>query len=262
MSQLIRLYNYLVHFVLARNTKGYGVHSPFLFQFTRFVLMEQNPFYVFKQIEQERSRLLNDKSTLVKQDFGTGNSGNFKVSDIAKRSLSGRRKGELMYRIINYLDLDNQLELGTSFGISTAYLASSSAPKRKCISLEGCENTARIAQNVLSNLGLKKVELIIGDIDKTILIALNKLSVVDFVLLDANHSYNATCAYFEKIKPFLSDKAVVVVDDIYWSDGMKRAWDYIKSDTTVTATIDLYHFGIVFVNKDLHKENYKMRFGI
>jgi len=262
MNKLSRLFKFLNHFVLARNTKGYGVHSPFLFQFTRFVLMERNPYYIFEAIEQERTRLLNDKTVLNKTDFGTGKSGDFKVCHIAKRSLSSARKGQLIHRIVNYLDLDNQLELGTSFGISTAYMASSSAQKRKCISLEGCQNTAHIAQQALSNLGLNRVEIIEGDINKTISIALNKLSVVDFVLLDANHSFDATCNYFDQIKPFLSNNSVVIVDDIYWSDGMIRAWNYIKADAEVTATIDLFHFGIVFVNKDLHKENYKMRFCI
>lgn len=262
MNLVKRVVLYLKYILLARNTKGYGVHSPFLFHFTRFVVMEQNKFYAFDAIEKERKRLLNDNSLLVKQDFGTGSNGEYTVKNIARRSLCSRRKGELLYRIVNCFDLNNQLELGTSFGISTAYMASSSASVRNCITIEGCENTAQIARQVWRNLELNKIQLIVGEISDEINSAIAKLSVLDFVLIDANHSLKATCTYFEAVKPFLSNKSIVVVDDIYWSEEMMKAWEYIKEDSSVTATIDFFHFGIVFVNPDLHKQNYRMRFKI
>ncbi len=165
----------------------------------------------------------------------------------------------MLHRIVNYLDLNNLLELGTSFGISTAYISSSSTNK-KCITLEGCENTAAIAKQTFAELNLTNIEIITGDIDNTIHIALNKLSAVDFVFIDANHSFHATTKYFELILPKLSEKAVVVFDDIYWSKEMKQAWEKIKENEQVTSTIDLYHFGIAFLNPDLHKQNYKIRF--
>ncbi len=259
MNHILRIYYYLVHFVSARNTKGFGVHSPYLFRFVRYVILENNPFYIYSKIEKHRHKLLTNNTIINKIDLGTGESQKLKVSNIASKSLCKPRNGQLLHRIVNYLDLNNLLELGTSFGISTAYISSSSNNK-KCITLEGCENTAAIARQTFAELNLTNIEIITGDIDNTIHIALNKLSSVDFVFIDANHSFHATTKYFELILPKLSQKAIVVFDDIYWSKEMKQAWEKIKENEQVTSTIDLYHFGIAFLNPDLHKQNYKIRF--
>ena len=65
------LYRYFIHWVTARNTKGYGVHSPFLFYFVRTVLRETAGYYAFDVIEGLRNRLLVDKSLVKIKDFGT-----------------------------------------------------------------------------------------------------------------------------------------------------------------------------------------------
>lgn len=249
----------MIHFVTARNTRGFGVHSPYLFDFVRYVISEKNPFYIFSNIEKQRNKLLNDTTFFQKIDFGTGESKQFKVCDIAAKSICSPRKGQLLCRVVNYLKLSNILELGTSFGISTAYLASLSNTNN-CITLEGCKNTADIARRTFSELNLQNIEIITGNIDQTIHIALSKLSTIDFVYIDANHSFDATLRYFQTILPKLSEKAVVVVDDIYWSKDMKRAWSSVLMNPKVTSTFDLYHFGIAFFNPDLHAKNYKLRF--
>lgn len=249
----------MIHFVTARNSHGFGVHSPYLFDFVQYVISEKNPYYIYADIEKQRTKLLNDTSLIDKIDFGRGESKKIKISEIAATSLCSPRKGQLLCRLVNYHNLNNILELGTSLGVSTAYLGSLSN-NRNCITLEGCENTANIARQTFLALNLTNIEIITGDIDKTLQIALNKLSIVDFVYIDANHTFDATIRYFELILPKLSENAIVVFDDIYWSKDMKRAWELIKTYSKVTSTFDLYHFGIVFFNPDLHAKNYKLRF--
>lgn len=259
MNVIYRIYYYIFHFLSARNTKGFGVHSPYLFQFTRFVLLEKNAFYTFEKIENERIKLLNDNNIIKTKDFGTGLDRERKVSSIATKSLLKPKYGKLIFRTINYLKLNNLLELGTSLGISTSYIASTSS-NNTCVSLEGCENTINIAQEIFRNLNLKNIEIIAGNIDNTIHIALNHFNEIDFVYVDANHSLEATLRYFDLLLPKLSKNAVVFFDDIYWSKDMKQAWDKIKQYKQVSSTIDLYQVGIVFLNPDLNKKNYKMRF--
>ena len=62
--------------------------------------------------------------------------------------------------------------------------------------------------------------------------------------------------YFEKLLPSCSHQGLIIVDDIYWSAGMTRAWQMIKSHPQVTLTIDLYDIGIVSINPALSKENF------
>ena len=41
---------------------------------------------------------------------------------------------------------------------------------------------------------------------------------------------------------------------------MENAWEYIKKHKKTTVTIDLFFIGIVFIKKELSKENFKIRF--
>lgn len=259
MKVIYRIYYYFIHILTARNSKGFGVHSPYLFQFTNYVLLEKNEFYVYNKIEKIRHKLLTDKRIINTTDFGTGKSKPKKVSLIAHSSLIQPKYGQLIFRTINYLKLTNLLELGTSLGISTAYIASTSS-KAHCVTLEGCEHTANIAMNTFINLNLQNIQIITGNIDNTIHTALNEFNEIDFVFVDANHSYDATLKYFDIIVPKLSKNAVVIFDDIYWSNEMKHAWQVIKAKKQVTSTIDLFQIGICFFNPDLTKKNYKMLF--
>ena len=52
----------------------------------------------------------------------------------------------------------------------------------------------------------------------------------------------------------------MIFDDIYWSSGMKEAWNEIKAHSDVTVTIDLFWIGLVFVRKGQAKENFRIRY--
>jgi len=218
---------------------------------------EKNPYYKFDEIEKQRYRWKQDHSRIQKNDFGTGRSQSVRISKIASGSLCSPRKGKLLCRLINYLNLNSVLELGTSLGISTAYLVAGSK-SRKCITLEGCENTSAIARQTFEALQLENIEMLTGNIDNTLHKALDKLPEFDFVYIDANHTLEATIRYFELILPKLSSNAVVVIDDIYWSKEMKMSWEHLKTNPKVTSTFDLFHFGIIFLNPDLNKKHYKL----
>lgn len=257
MQVLWRIYKFMVHVLCASNTKGHGVHSPYLYRFTNNVLYDSHHFYFFNRIEQRRTELLQSHQIIDKLDFGSGKSKQLAVGAITRKSLCTTRKGRLLARISCHFKCQKILELGTSFGISTSYL---SAPcfESQCITLEGCPSTARIANQTFEALGLTQVKLLEGNIDHTLAAALSELKNVDFVYIDANHTYEATLRYFETITSALGKNAIVVIDDIYWSPQMLQAWKTIQHHPKVTTTIDLFRVGIVFFNSDLNKTHYKM----
>lgn len=243
----------------ARHTGGHGVHSPCLYHFTNFVIYETCPYYVFGAIETVRKQLKRDERVISVTDYGMGKGGERPVKQIAKRALKNKKSGQLFFRIVNYCQCKNILELGTSLGITTAYLASPDRQSR-CVTMEGCPETARIARENFDLLQLRNVTTIVGDINKELPVFLAEGGELDFVFIDANHNSEAVLSYFEQCVSYASEKAVFVVDDIYWSADMEKAWKNIKEHDKVTSTIDLYHFGMVFVDPVLHKKNYKMRF--
>ncbi|MDR3653802.1 MAG: class I SAM-dependent methyltransferase [Paludibacter sp.] len=259
MKRFRILYKFLVHFFSARNTKGFGVHSPFVFQFTDFVLVDKSIFYVFPEIEAIRSNLRRDKRIINIKDFGTGHDRTRKVSEIAKCSIKSAKYGQLLYRIANYLKARDILELGTSLGLTTLYLASSSN-KIQCVSLEGCPQTANLAKENFDKLGFENIKTVVGNIDDTLPDVINEMEKLDMVFIDANHRYESVIQYFDICLHKAHDNTVIIIDDIYWSADMEKAWERIKEYPKVKTTIDLFQFGIVFFNPDLYKKHYKMRY--
>ena len=111
-----------------------------------------------------------------------------------------------------------------------------------------------------NSLNIKNIQLVIGDIDLTLPKVLNDFDRLDLIFMDANHELQSTLSYFEQSLTKIHNDSVLVVDDIYWSPDMEKAWKRMKEHPRVTSTIDLFQLGIVFFNTDLHKKHYKMRY--
>ncbi|NDP22786.1 MAG: class I SAM-dependent methyltransferase [Paludibacter sp.] len=251
------IYKFIRHFLTAQNTKGFGVHSPFMFQFIQNVLSERHYFYVFSEIEALRSELKRNKTIVSITDYGMGINREDSVSQIANKSLKSAKYGQLLFRIIRYFNAVNVLELGTSLGITTSYLASSSS-KIKCISLEGCKQIADNAETNFKKLKLTNIELVVGNIDSTLEDVLSKTHKLDFIFIDANHNSEAVIRYFEMCLSKVHNDTIIILDDIYWSNDMEKAWKIIKDHPKVTSTVDIFQIGIVFFNPHLHKKHYKL----
>lgn len=241
----------------------YKVHSPFVFDFITQVLEVKGEFYCYKSVELVRSKQLLDNREIGVTDLGAGSKklagAERKVSDIAKMSLKSPKYAQVLFRTANYYRFKTILELGTSLGITTAYL--SKADKRaKVISFEGCPNIAKIARQNLKTLGVNNAELIEGNFDETFQKQLSKLDKVDAVFFDGNHRYEPTIRYFHQALKKKHEKSVFIFDDIYWSDEMVKAWNEIKSHPDVTLTIDLFQIGLVFFKPDIEKQHFKLLF--
>ena len=54
----------------------------------------------------------------------------------------------------------------------------------------------------------------------------------------------ATINYFNRLLPFLAEKALIVFDDISWSNDMRDAWDILQKRDEFSEAIDLGIIGI------------------
>jgi predicted O-methyltransferase YrrM len=257
MRLIIVVYKFILHVLSAKHTRGFNVHSPFVYNFINNVICGQHKFYVFDKIENLRESLKTNKQTVYTVDYGTQKDGVRSVSSISKTSLKSPKYGQLFYRIIRNTESLNVLELGTSLGVTTSYLAAGS-DSIKCISLEGSPEIAKIARQNIHSLDIKNVDIVVGNIDNTLQDVVEKFEKLDFVFFDANHRSKAVMNYFEIILDKIHQNTVLIVDDIYWSNDMERAWRDIKNHPKVASTIDLYSIGIVFFNTNLNKQHYKV----
>ena len=87
----------------------------------------------------------------------------------------------------------------------------------------------------------------VGRFSDILIGTLKEIKSVDFAFIDGHHDRDATIEYFNKIKPYLSKDAIVVFDDISWSDGMKEAWNIIQKDTIFKTFEDLKKIGICYL---------------
>jgi predicted O-methyltransferase YrrM len=262
---------YFRYYITASNGRGHGIHSPFIFNFITNVLNDDRYFQSYGEIENLREELLIDKTVLNIDDFGAG-SGSSKtklssahsdrrsIASIAKNAAKPKKIGRLLFRMINFYQPETILELGTSLGISTCYLAAAN-PAARVVTMEGASQIARVARQNFTKAELKNIELVQGNFDETLPSVIAKLSRIDFAFIDGNHRKEPTERYFNQLLGCSSVSTILVFDDIHWSKEMELAWETIKNDARVTCTIDLFFIGIVFLNTSFkEKQNITIRF--
>lgn len=180
------------------------------------------------------------------------------ISQIARKGVSDWSSSVMLKGIIDYLCCESVLELGTSLGINTAYLSKCSTVQ-EIITVEANFELVELAKETLKDAEIR-IELITADITDAIVNLADRNKSFDFVLVDANHKYEATTNYFRQLKHLIHDESIIVFDDINWSPEMTRAWNEICEDEHVTLTLENFQMGIVFFNTKFKKKSYVLGF--
>jgi len=261
MKVILFIARYIKYLFTAKSK--YDAHGPFLYQFITKVLNKKTQDTDCTKIERLRGKLCKSEIIIEITDFGAGShindSRKRKVKDIANNSAKNSKFGKLLYRIVQFYKPNNILELGTSLGISTLYLAQART-KSNIYTFEGCPETIKIAKQNFDALEVENIETILGDFQNTLQSKLEHIKTIDLAFIDGNHQEQATIKYFEKCLIYSNNNTILIFDDIHWSKGMENAWNYIKTHKKTTLTIDLFYIGIVFIKSELSKENYIIRF--
>lgn len=261
MKPLFRSLEYLRHRLTANDE--HGIHSPFVYDLYTNVISQNKSYYVFDKIEAIRSKMLLSREQVQVTDFGTGGEEKkrrvLKLSFIARHFVKPQNEARLLFRLVNFFRPGNILELGTSLGITTMYLA---APDSKCkvVTVEGCPNTAMIAGKNFTRAGFGNITMKVGEFKKSLPDALAHFKKIDFAYFDGNHRKDATLDYFNLCLPYIHTDTVFVFDDIYWSWEMEEAWKEIKNHPSVKLSIDLYSMGIVLFRNAQPKQHFKLKF--
>ena len=197
-----------------------------------------------QQIERRRRLLLEDFRVIERVDYGAGAPtdslsleeqarGRTLKSTVAAAASASKPKtwATLFYHLTRQKKPVKALEMGTCVGISGAYIATamSELGAGHLYTLEGDPAVADIATETFKTLGLgDRVTVVKGRFSDTLPSVLER-GPFDLVYIDGHHDGAATIGYFEQIYPHLSPKAVVIFDDIRWSEGMLGAWKNIAS---------------------------------
>lgn len=260
--QLVKKYfSYWLH---ASSGKGFGVHSPFVFDFIIHVLNDRSRAIREEVIEHYRKSLLRNRAVIEVKDFGAGssvsNQPERRIKDIAKSALKKPKYARLLQKIARYYEKKNIIELGTSFGTTAAYLAAS-AEDARVVTFEGSASVSAIAKKFFLENKFENITRIEGDFEETLPEYLKTCEKTDLAFIDGNHRKDPTVRYFRSICEKTDAESILIFDDIHWSPEMEEAWDIIRSDKKVTLSIDLFFYGIVFFKKEfLEKRAFTIRF--
>jgi predicted O-methyltransferase YrrM len=259
-NRLLRVIAYMRH-VLTATRKGHSVHSPFAFALCEEVFYNTLPFYDFEKFAHLRKKILKDQRILQVEDLGAGSSvlkgKERKVADIAAMGISTHRQSEILYRLVHYLGATNVIELGTSIGLNTLYLAKA-ASRGRVYTVEGAASLSSYAAALAGVANQENIDFINQPFDVALPALLTNNGPPDLVYIDGNHTYNATMKYYAMIREARKDSTVIVLDDIYWNEEMTRAWKEILADKTITLSIDGFVFGLLFFRKEI-KERVRLK---
>jgi predicted O-methyltransferase YrrM len=264
-------FKYLHYYLTSSNGKGYGIHSPFIFHFITKILNDKHHYPEYGTVENLRQKLLKNQTLLTIEDFGAGSAVNKTnqrtVATIAKNVTKPKKYGQLLFRMVKEYKPKTILELGTSLGITTSYLAIAN-PDTNVTTIEGAKEVAAIAEENFRTLNLQNlpdqqagIELVKRNFDDSLSSVIYYLSSINFVFIDGNHRREPTERYFRQLLAKADNDSIFIFDDIHWSKEMEQAWETIKCHEAVRCSIDLFFIGIIFFKQELkEKQHFVIRF--
>ncbi len=254
-----KVFSYIKH--LIKSTNQHGIHSPFVYDLTTKCFYQKTILSKKNTLKLYRKKLLSNRENIEVTDFGAGSKvfkSNLRpIHKIAMYAGISSKSANLLCNISEYFKPKTVIEIGTSLGIGTAAIHVGN-PIAKITTLEGCNNTARVAQKQFDHFSFKNIDIITGEFSKT-LPTLPFSNLLDMVYFDGNHQKKPTLDYFHHCLQFIHNESFFIFDDIHWSKEMEDAWEEIKKHPKVKVTIDTFQWGIVFFRKEQEKEHFIIR---
>jgi len=253
---------YLRYLVNARHRRGHGIHSPFVFELVTKVLFDKTKYADYDFFGNIRKQLSDCDTKLQVETLGAEsgyfNSDKRRVCDLVRRSSVRPKSGKLLYRLVKYYKPLTIVELGTSIGLSTIYLAKGNI-ESKVITAEGSSTLCEFAEKTFLENKFTNILVKQGMFDDL----LDELSVdiveQSLIFIDGNHQYISTLHYFSYFAERMNE-GLIVLDDIHWSPGMNRAWREITCREESQACIDLFGMGIVILRPCITRQNYTIKY--
>ena len=229
------------------------------------VFLDKRDTSDLKQLDNSRKKLFGRTTIIETTDLGSG-AGNkayttilSQLGKLARQRSLNKKSLHLVFKLVWHFKPDNILEFGTAAGVSASYIGKAYQFK-KFVTMEGCAVLASHAREYLNTLNLTSVEIKVGNFDAILDKTLKEFKQLDLVFVDGNHRKDQTLLYFKKCLSKAHDNSIFIFDDIHWSPDMAEAWQLIIENEVVTLTIDLFKIGIVFLRKDMAKQQLVIRY--
>jgi predicted O-methyltransferase YrrM len=236
----------------------YRIHSPFVYDLVAHVLESKEISKGLLDIFKYRTELSTSNREILFDGFGADKEQKkHTLSHIEKHISLPHKKGLWYAKIIEKYKYQNIVELGTCIGLGSLYL--SNVLENKLYTFEANQACIVESNTLFKRFNKSNIEIISGNIDNTSIEFVSKQAKIDMLVMDANHTYEATINYFNTFLPALHENSLVVIDDIYWSEDMTKAWNELRNHPKVSLSLDFYRCGFLFFQHNrLEKEHFKV----
>ncbi len=234
------------------------MHSPFVYDLMAHVLEKKNSETELVLIQSMRHQLRREKDIkLTFEPIGAIAKPSIKSMAAIEKKLSiPHRYGARLFHCVQRYNYRTIVEIGTCIGIGAIYLAKANQ-QATVYTLEGNPDCYRKAAELFAQNNITNIDIVPGLFEESLPLLLQKINKIDMVVIDGNHQYESTICYFNQLLPHLHQDSLVVLDDIYWSKDMNRAWKEICAHNSVTLSLDFYRNGFLFFKKNrLEKEHF------
>jgi len=247
----------IIHFIWSKMIQSYtlnkmsrlggeGTHIVQAFLKTLKLQNTANENQTFEVLQQFRQNLSVNERSISFVEIGSDSE--MTVAEVAQRAASPEIWARFFYHLSKAEPTENILEIGTNLGVSGQYFIKALEGKKngKFITLEGVKGLCEIAENQFGSLvDPSRFEVLHGLYDQTLIDIVNRGMLFNLVFIDGNHQYNATLRYLEMLKNNLADKALVIFDDIHWSNGMRKAWRELCKQKGVVLSVNFFKLGVI-----------------
>jgi predicted O-methyltransferase YrrM len=250
IRSFFNLFRYLIKFL------QFSIHartldeldSPLLYQLAASLY---HPPSILRTAEREllelRKTLRKDFTRIPNGSYGAGSrAGAGKsptVGSLIDSAVSRPFKCRQLCSLIDYFGARHVLELGTSLGIMTRYMAQMPSVEY----IHTVEGNPAIAQYTRDHIfkNESKIWLEQNSFRSAIHSLISNERRFDLIYLDGSHTFTDTIEFVDLLNSILKDDGIIVVDDLYWSDQMGKAWEHILSNNTFNLKINCFHYGVI-----------------
>lgn len=223
-----------------KRSKGFGIHSPFAFNFVLKVLRERCPFYAYDDIHASRWQATQLAS-----------------SKKERRGLVSFKYAKMIFRITSHFNPQSILQIGTSHGIVSKSLLSVSSTSTLYTYL-GCGNQRNIYDSVTADVASRISKF--DDTKQSITTYYNSLNAEIKPFIVINQIDKDAKLIVETASKAINNEGVVIICNINHNQMIKDSWREIKSTMNHGMSFSNEKIGVVVGYKHLPLQHFSLWF--